>query len=381
MARGDYTRRVRATSRDEVGRAGAGVQPDVGRPGRRRPAPARADRQRLARAAHADHRAAGGAGEHGGRGGRARPDDAADRAGPDRTARPAGHRTARPVAHRRRRAPAGAGRVRGPARSSTRCWPRRRSTRPAPAGMSTSDSSVQPGRRHGRRRPGAAQAGGAEPARQRGPALAGRRPGAAGRAGPTDDALVLEVRDEGPGIAPAERERVFERFTRGERATGGGTGLGLAIARWVVDLHGGTIAVVDGEPGPSTSDARQRLPDAGRAPRPGPTDFHLSSHGPAPTPTSPPVPNRSRSMSATESPVDVGPAAAPARPVARCRRRRPSSIPVRSVHSGRARAGARRPGVLVAVAGDRGGRRGRDAWLGPARRSAGSSPAWSARSR
>ena len=58
--------------------------------------------------------------------------------------------------------------------------------------------------------------------------------------------LVLEVADDGPGIAPPDRERVFERFTRGERAGGGGTGLGLNIARWVVDLHGGTIAVVDG---------------------------------------------------------------------------------------------------------------------------------------
>lgn len=60
-----------------------------------------------------------------------------------------------------------------------------------------------------------------------------------------DDVLVLEVSDEGPGIAVAERELVFERFTRGERATGGGTGLGLAIARWVVNLHGGTIAVAN----------------------------------------------------------------------------------------------------------------------------------------
>jgi signal transduction histidine kinase len=57
--------------------------------------------------------------------------------------------------------------------------------------------------------------------------------------------LVLEVRDEGPGIPPEERDRVFHRFTRGERAVGGGTGLGLAIARWVVELHGGRIAVVD----------------------------------------------------------------------------------------------------------------------------------------
>ncbi|WP_346129638.1 HAMP domain-containing sensor histidine kinase [Lentzea roselyniae] len=63
--------------------------------------------------------------------------------------------------------------------------------------------------------------------------------------GVSGGAVVLEVRDEGPGIAPADRSRIFERFTRGERAGGGGTGLGLAIARWVVDLHGGTIAVVD----------------------------------------------------------------------------------------------------------------------------------------
>lgn len=62
---------------------------------------------------------------------------------------------------------------------------------------------------------------------------------------PADDGgFVIEVRDEGPGIAPADRERVFERFTRGERA-GGGTGLGLAIARWVVDLHGGDIRAVE----------------------------------------------------------------------------------------------------------------------------------------
>ena len=60
------------------------------------------------------------------------------------------------------------------------------------------------------------------------------------------DGLVIEVTDEGPGIPPEERAGVFERFTRGERAGGkAGTGLGLAIARWAVELHGGAIAVVD----------------------------------------------------------------------------------------------------------------------------------------
>ena len=65
------------------------------------------------------------------------------------------------------------------------------------------------------------------------------------RAERRDDHLLLAVADEGAGIPPAERDRVFERFTRGERPAGGGTGLGLAIARWVVQLHRGTIAVVD----------------------------------------------------------------------------------------------------------------------------------------
>ncbi len=59
------------------------------------------------------------------------------------------------------------------------------------------------------------------------------------------DRAVIEVVDSGPGIPAEERRRVFERFTRGERASGGGTGLGLAIAQWVVELHGGSIAVAD----------------------------------------------------------------------------------------------------------------------------------------
>jgi signal transduction histidine kinase len=65
------------------------------------------------------------------------------------------------------------------------------------------------------------------------------------RAERRDDHLLLAVADEGEGIPAAERERVFERFTRGERPAGGGTGLGLAIARWVIQLHRGTIAAVE----------------------------------------------------------------------------------------------------------------------------------------
>lgn len=76
------------------------------------------------------------------------------------------------------------------------------------------------------------------------------------------DMTVIEVRDAGPGIPPEERDRVFHRFTRGERAVGGGTGLGLAIARWAVDLHGGRIAVVEPSGDPAGCVIRVTLPGA-----------------------------------------------------------------------------------------------------------------------
>jgi signal transduction histidine kinase len=76
------------------------------------------------------------------------------------------------------------------------------------------------------------------------------------------DRAVLEVTDEGPGIAPGDRSRVFERFSTGDsREHDGGTGLGLAIARWVTQLHGGHIEVVDpGGAGPGCR-IRATLPE------------------------------------------------------------------------------------------------------------------------
>jgi signal transduction histidine kinase len=59
-----------------------------------------------------------------------------------------------------------------------------------------------------------------------------------------DGRLRIDVDDDGPGIAPAERERVFDRFHRSDAARdrgSGGSGLGLAIARAIVEAHGGTI--------------------------------------------------------------------------------------------------------------------------------------------
>lgn len=63
-----------------------------------------------------------------------------------------------------------------------------------------------------------------------------------------DEGVVrLRVDDEGPGVPPDNRERVFDRFWRGTTDGGAGSGLGLAIAAWIVDRHGGSIRVLDGD--------------------------------------------------------------------------------------------------------------------------------------
>jgi two-component system OmpR family sensor kinase len=60
-----------------------------------------------------------------------------------------------------------------------------------------------------------------------------------------DGHAIAEVEDTGPGIPPAERERVFDRFYRGETAVEGGTGLGLAIVRRIAQRHGGRVELLD----------------------------------------------------------------------------------------------------------------------------------------
>ena len=75
---------------------------------------------------------------------------------------------------------------------------------------------------------------------------------------------VISVSDDGPGIAPEDREWVFERFTRLDDARGrnsGGAGLGLAIVRELVIRAGGTVAFTAVQ-APWTTRAELRLPAA-----------------------------------------------------------------------------------------------------------------------
>ncbi|MES2484053.1 MAG: ATP-binding protein [Pseudomonadota bacterium] len=62
----------------------------------------------------------------------------------------------------------------------------------------------------------------------------------------------IDIRDAGPGVAPADRDRVFEPFYRGERQpqdAARGTGIGLSIVQEYIAAHGGRVALLDDGPG------------------------------------------------------------------------------------------------------------------------------------
>jgi signal transduction histidine kinase len=64
-----------------------------------------------------------------------------------------------------------------------------------------------------------------------------------------DDEVVLTVQDNGPGIPPDMRDRIFERFVRGAGDRGSSSGLGLSIVRAVAQSHDGSVVFEDATPG------------------------------------------------------------------------------------------------------------------------------------
>jgi signal transduction histidine kinase len=79
-------------------------------------------------------------------------------------------------------------------------------------------------------------------------------------AAPSGGAL-LSVTDNGPGIAPAERERVFDRFYRPDGSDAPGSGLGLAIVRAIALAHGARVELAEG-PGGKGLAAQVSFPQA-----------------------------------------------------------------------------------------------------------------------
>ena len=66
------------------------------------------------------------------------------------------------------------------------------------------------------------------------------------KAGAADGSFLVVVSDDGPGIAPADQQRIFEEFQQVDGSSSrakGGTGLGLAIAKRIIEMHGGRIWV------------------------------------------------------------------------------------------------------------------------------------------
>ncbi|MBU0801083.1 MAG: sensor histidine kinase, partial [Alphaproteobacteria bacterium] len=65
-----------------------------------------------------------------------------------------------------------------------------------------------------------------------------------------DDRALCIIRDTGPGIAPADRAKVFDRFYRADSSrTHEGNGLGLSLVAAIITLHDGKIILADAQPG------------------------------------------------------------------------------------------------------------------------------------
>ena len=81
----------------------------------------------------------------------------------------------------------------------------------------------------------------------------------------SDEQLIIDISDKGPGIPEQERQRIFDMFFSAERGDRGryGTGLGLTIVRAIVGAHMGKVEALSGQQGYGTT-IRMTLPAQAR---------------------------------------------------------------------------------------------------------------------
>ncbi len=145
---------------------------------------------------------------------------------------------------------------------------------PAESGGRQPGARARRGRARRRGDRGRPRGGARQPRRERPQLLAGRDAPSRSSGAPTATGARLAVLDEGPGIDPAEREQVFERFFRGEASRGGapGTGLGLPVVEALAARWGGSVELVDRPEGGTRAEVVLPLATGSAQPSPDP-DF------------------------------------------------------------------------------------------------------------
>ncbi|MFC7596898.1 DUF4153 domain-containing protein [Terrabacter sp. GCM10028922] len=169
----------------------------------------------------------------------------------------------------------------------------------------------------------------------------GRVTVSAGEEGP--DRWWFLVADEGSGIPPEHAGRIFDRFGSGDDDAGG-TGIGLAIASWVCELHGGSVTAVSPPEGEQGARLRVVLP---RAPQPTPP----APPTPPPYAAASPNPQLTPATEETAVPVPIPAAAGPAPATPPPGAPTSPTSPTSPTASGGVPVGAQKP-VLDSIFGD-----------------------------
>ncbi len=115
-----------------------------------------------------------------------------------------------------------------------------------------------------------------------------------------DERVIVDVADDGPGIAESRREAIFQRFVSFDADGGTASGIGLPLARELAELNAGSLALVDGA---RSTTFRLTLPASHAPAEEGARMDHVPSHVPLPTatPDQAPMPSAAAETTSTEA--------------------------------------------------------------------------------